>query len=191
MARREASRCGEAQADYGSTKSCAEGSTETDTFCEPAGCPKGSGYRISWSDRFTQCRCRAETTPTQSGETRGRPWAEVADGKCHSGRIAECVCCWKETGSAEPFGGEAFRGTWWVACSETWQHSWRLFDSETFRNSGRFADTNRRQTDDPDYTRTETVASRSGAGNIAQCPKVGSTEPECSQAVGDSGTAEA
>src|SRR6267143_537212 len=114
MARREASRCGEAQADYRSTKSC----------------------------------------------------AEVADGKCHSGRIAECACCWKETGSAEPSGGEAFRGTWRVACSET------------FRNSGRFTNTKRRQTDDPDYTRTETITSRSGAGDIAQCPEVGSTETE-------------
>jgi len=96
MARRQSSRCGEAQKDHRCTKSAAEGSTETDAFCEFADSQQGTGYRISRRnrnarrDRLSARGYWAEIT-AQFIET----WCGFAERECYSGCFAKCSGCRK------------------------------------------------------------------------------------------------
>jgi hypothetical protein len=95
MARRQASRCGEAQKDHRCTKSPAEGSTETDAFCEFADSQQGTGYRIFRRNRNAR-----------------RTWRGFAEPECYSGCFAKSRGCRKEVRSTKPAWSQTFRDAW-------------------------------------------------------------------------------
>src|SRR5260370_631041 len=116
MARRQASRCGEAQKNHRRTKSPAERSTETDAFCKSTDRQQGTGYRIARRDRLSDRGCWAQNT-AQFSET----WRGFAERECYSGCFAKSSGSRKEVRSTKPAWNATFRNAWCFANGETFR----------------------------------------------------------------------